>query len=144
MRMTLSKTPSRVAAGLAWVTGLGFGPLGVYGTAYFARHGDVWYFMGFPTYGDGPFQAIGVPTTVPLLAGFATVCTAEMVLGILLWRRRRAALWLSHALLPVEVAYWLGFALPFGPLFGAARTIAVLAASRAGRRHIAGIPSAKT
>jgi hypothetical protein len=127
---TLAKTPSRVAAGLAWATGLGFGPLAVYATAYLARHGDVWYFMGFPTYGDGPFEAIGVPTTAPLLAGFATVCTAEVVLGVLLWRRRRDALWLSLALLPVEMAYWLGFALPFGPLFGAARTIAVLAASR--------------
>jgi hypothetical protein len=139
---TLAKTPSRVAAGLSWATGLGFGPLAVYATAYLARHGDVWYFMGFPTYGDGPFEAIGVPTTAPLLAGFATVCAAEVVLGILLWRRRRAALWLSLALLPVEMAYWLGFALPFGPLFGVARTIAVLAASRPARRHIPGIPTA--
>ena len=140
---TLSKTPSRVAAGLAWATGLGFGPLAVYATAYLARHGDVWYFMGFPTYGDGPFESIGVSTTAPLLAGFAAVCTAEVVLGILLWRRRRAAVWLSLALLPVEMAYWLGFALPFGPLFGAARTIAVLAASRPARGHIAGMPIAK-
>jgi hypothetical protein len=140
---SLSKTPSRAAAGLAWATGLGFGPLAVFATAYLARHGDVWYFMGFPTYGDGPFEAIGVPTTAPLLAGFATVCTAEVILGILLWRRRRAAVWLSLALLPVEMAYWLGFALPFGPLLGAARTIAVLAASRPARPYIAGMPIAK-
>lgn len=43
---------SRVAGGLACATGLGFGPLGVYGTVYFAKHGEVWHFMGFPTYGD--------------------------------------------------------------------------------------------
>jgi hypothetical protein len=80
----------------------------VYGTAYFARHGEVWYFLGFPTYGDGPFEAFGVPTSVPLLTGFATVCAAEAVTGILLWKRRRVCLWLSLALLPLEAAYWLG------------------------------------
>lgn len=133
MRQVGTRTALRVAACLAWVTGLGFGPLGVYGTAYLARNGDVWYFMGFPTYGDGPFEVIGVPTTVGLLAGFVTVCVAELVIGILLWKRRRAGLWLSLALLPLEAAYWLGFALPFGPVLGAARTVAVLSALRGAR-----------
>jgi hypothetical protein len=124
----------RVAACLAWITGLGFGPLGVYGTAYFIRHGNVWYFMGFPTYGDGPFEDIGVPTTAALLTGFVAVCAVELVAGVLLWKRLRAGLWLSLALLPFEATYWLGFALPAGPLLGAARTIAVLVAFRAPRR----------
>lgn len=123
-------TSWRLAAGQAWISGLGFGAPAVYGTAHLARHGDVWQFLGFPTYGAGPFEAIGIPTTVGLLAGFAAVCAAELVIGILLWRRHRAGLWLSFALLPVEAAYWLGFALPFGPLLGAGRTIAVIAALR--------------
>ncbi|MDP8927045.1 MAG: hypothetical protein M3O70_00310 [Actinomycetota bacterium] len=33
----------------------------------------------FPTYGDGPFEAIGVRTTAPLLAGFPTVCARAPV-----------------------------------------------------------------
>lgn len=126
-------TASRTAACLAWITGLGFGLLGCYGTSYFARHGAVWYFMGLPTYGDGPFESIGVPTTTGLLTGFVSVCAAETIAGVLLWKRRRAGSWLSLALLPFEATYWLGFALPIGPVLGAARTIAVIAALRGSR-----------
>ena len=125
---------AKVAGALSITAGLGFGPLGVYGARYFAEHGEVWYFMGFPTYGDGPFEAVGVPTSVPLLAGFVGVCAAEVVAGVLLWNRRPAGLWLSLALLPFEVAYWIGFALPLGPLLGAARTWAAVAAYQDGRR----------
>jgi hypothetical protein len=91
MRTVGAGTPSRVAACLAWITGLGFGPLGLYGTVYFVRHGEVWYLMGFPTYGDGPFEVIGVTTTVGLLTGFVTVCAAELAVGALLWKRRGPA-----------------------------------------------------
>lgn len=126
-------TPWRVAAGLAWISGVGFGVPGVYGTVHLARYGDVWHFLGFPTYGEGPFESIGIPTTVPLLAGFTTVCAAEVVAGSLLWRRRCGGLGLALALLPLESAYWLGFALPFGPLLAATRTVAVLIALRAAR-----------
>lgn len=116
----------RVAAVSALVVGLGFGLPGVYGTWYFADRGAVWYFLGFPSYGDGPFADVGVPTSVPLLVAFVLVCAAEVVLGVLLWRRAgdRLALWL----LPVELAFWLGFALPFGYLAGALRTGALLVA----------------
>lgn len=133
MRTVAAWTPSRAAACLAWMTGLGFGVPAVYGTVHFTRHGEVWHFLGLPAYGEGPFQDIGVPTTVPLLAGFVAVCAAEVVIGVLMWRRRSSGLWLSFALLPIETAYWLGFALPFGPLLGAARTVAVVVAVRTAR-----------
>jgi hypothetical protein len=106
---------------LALLTGLGFGPLGVYGARYLAEHGRVWYFMGFPTYGNGPFERLGVRTSVPLIIGFAVVCAAEVVVGGLLLAGWRPALWLSFALLPFELAYWYGFALPFGFVFGVLR-----------------------
>jgi hypothetical protein len=137
MRKPGTGTLSRVAAGQAWIVGLGFGLPGIYGTVYFARHGDIWYFMGFPTYRGEPFEAIGIPTTVGLLTGFITVCAAEVVAGVLLWKRRRSGLWLSLALLPLEAAYWLGFALPFGPLLGAGRTMAVIAELRGARASAA-------
>ncbi|MBA3585827.1 MAG: hypothetical protein H0W36_15170 [Gemmatimonadetes bacterium] len=121
---------SRAAGGLAWAAGLGFGPLGVYSTVYFAKHGEVWYFLGLPTYGDGPFERIGIPTSVPLLLGFVGVCAAELVVGWMLWARRPGARRLSVVLLPIELAYWLGFALPFGPVLGALRTAAVVVSVR--------------
>jgi hypothetical protein len=121
----------KVAALLAWVSGLGFGLPCLYAIGYLAEHGVVWTFLGFPTYGEGPFQGIGIETTVPLLAGFLVVCTAEVVVGWLLWSHRREGTWLALALLPIEFAFWIGFALPLGPATGLARTVLVLMARSA-------------
>ncbi|MGH3474074.1 MAG: hypothetical protein ACRDOT_04090 [Aeromicrobium sp.] len=43
----------------------------VYGAWYLARQGEVWTLFGFPTYGGGPFERMGISTTVPLMAAFA-------------------------------------------------------------------------
>ena len=61
-----------------------------------------------------------------MLAAFVLVCTAEVVLGVLLWGGSTAGLWLSLALLPLELTFWVGFALPFGFVFGLARTVVVV------------------
>jgi hypothetical protein len=106
----------------------GFGVPGLYATAYFAKHGRVWTFLGFPTYGDGPFEDVGIHTTTPLLVAFCLVCAAEMVIGVLIWTHERIGTVLSLWLLPIELAFWIGFALPFGLIAGLARTILVLAA----------------
>jgi len=79
---------------------------------------------------DGPFETVGIPTSVPLLVAFALVCAAEVVAAVLLWRGRRAGTVLALVLLPVEFAFWIGFALPFGPLLAVVRTAAVALAAR--------------
>lgn len=116
------------AAVLAWISGLGFGIPGVIGLRYFAQHGEVWTFMGFPTYGGGPFENWGIPTSVLLTSGFIAVCAAEVVVNFLLWTGKTIGLWMALALLPFEFFYWIGFALPFGPIFGVIRTILVIVA----------------
>jgi hypothetical protein len=108
--------------------GLGFGLPGAYGSWYFARHGEVWTFLGFPTYGGGPFERWGLPTGVGLLLAFVAVCAAEVVVGVLLWRDVPAAPALALALLPVELVFWVGFALPLAPPVALARTALVIAA----------------
>lgn len=118
---------NRAAGVCSLVLGLGFGLPGVYGAWYYARQGRVWTFLGFPTYGDGPFERWGFPTNVALLVGFVAVCAAEAVVGVLLWGGSTIAPWLALALLPVELLFWIGFALPFGPLLGLARTALVVA-----------------
>ncbi len=119
---------TRAAGVCSLLLGLGFGLPGAYGAWYFARQGEVWTFLGFPTYGDGPFERWGFPTSVALLLGFAAVCAAEVVVGVLLWRDASIAPWLALGLLPVELVFWIGFALPFGPLLGLARTAFAVAA----------------
>jgi len=116
----------KTAAIMCWVTGLGFGLPGVYGIAHLKRTGTIARFMGFPTYGEGPFERAGIETSVPLLSAFVTVCAAECVAGGLLWRNRRSGALLSFALLPVELMFWTGFALPFPPVAAAVRTASIL------------------
>ena len=118
---------TKAAAVCSLVLGLGFGLPGAYGAWFYARHGEVWRFLGFPTYGDGPFERWGIPTSAALQVGFVAVCAAEVVVGVLLWSEAAIAPWLALALLPVELVFWTGFALPFGPLLGLARTALVIA-----------------
>ena len=118
---------TKTAGVLAILVGLGFGVPGVIGARHFAREHEVWQFLGFPTYGGGPFERWGLPTSLPLLLGFVAVCAAEVAVGVLLWRDTAAAPRLALALLPVELVFWIGFALPFGPLLGLARTALVVA-----------------
>jgi len=118
----------RAAAVLAWISGLGFGLPAVFGLRYFAQRHQIWTFLGFPTYGGGPFERWGILTSIPLLAGFIAVCVAELGVGALLWSGRPIGLWLALALLPFEVLYWVGFALPFGPILGTIRTLLIVVA----------------
>ena len=49
----------RAAAALAWFTGLCFGLPCAYAIWYFADRGEVWTFLGFPTYGGGRLRTSG-------------------------------------------------------------------------------------
>ena len=126
----------KIASVLSWATGLGFGLPGLYGVGHFARHGTIARVMGFPTYGEGPFERAGIRTSVPLLSAFVAACTAECVAGGLLWRGRRSGAILTLALLPVESVFWVGFALPIPPVFAAGRIGSLLRNRPAWRRSI--------
>jgi len=119
----------RTAAGLVTILlGLGFGVPGVIGALHLRRTGEVWSFLGFPTYGGGPFTRLGVETSVPLLVGFVIVCAAEVALGVAILLDTPHVGWASAALLVPELVFWIGFALPFGPPLGLARVLLLLAA----------------
>jgi hypothetical protein len=116
------------AAVLSFVAGLGFGLPCVLGIRYLFEQGQVWTFLGFPTYGGGPFERVGIKTTVPLLVAFLLVCVVEVVDGWLLWRGSSVGAVLALALLPFEFVFWIGFALPLGPVLGIPRTVLVIMA----------------
>jgi hypothetical protein len=117
---------TRVAGVLSCLLGLGFGIPCLLGAVHLARAGEVWTFLGFPTYGGGPFERIGLSTTVPLMLAFLLVCAAEVVVGVAVWVGAAHAASASYVLLPFELAFWIGFALPFGPVLGIPRTLIVL------------------
>ena len=119
-------TSVRVAAVLLWVNGVGFGVFCLPGIRNLLTGRDVPIVMGFKAYGDGPFERIGLRTSVWLLVAFLLVCTAECIAGWLLWGGHLSGAILALALLPLGAFFWWGFALPFGPLFAAASTILIL------------------
>jgi hypothetical protein len=120
----------RWAAGsVSMFLGLGFGIPCAFGLRHLAQTGQVWSFMGFPTYGDGPFERIGLATSTPRLVGFLSVCIVEVALAVMLWIGAPHAAALSYALLPFELDFWIGFGLPLGPPLGIARTVLVLLAN---------------
>jgi hypothetical protein len=72
----------KLAALLSIFLGLCFGLPCAYGIRYLSTRGEVWTFLRFPTYGEGPFEAIGIRTTVLLLVAFLVVCGQEVVTGL--------------------------------------------------------------
>jgi hypothetical protein len=116
----------RAAVIFHWIVGLGFGIPAVLGIRNLAAGRGILYVMGFPAYGKGPFERIGVQSSVPLLSAFLAVCVLECVAGWLLWNGARTGALLSLALLPFGAIFWWGFALPFPPIFAVAWTALIV------------------
>ena len=117
----------RAAAVFCWINAIGFGVFTIPAMLRVAGGKDIPYVMGFPAYGRGPFEAHGISSTVPLLAGFLLVCVLEGVAGWLLWGGHQSGAILALAVLPFGAIYWWGFALPIPPLFAVARTVLIIA-----------------
>jgi len=115
----------RTAALLLWFNALGFGLPCLLTVRNLATGGKIPMVLGFPAYGRGPLEGVGVPTTLPLALAFLGVCTLEGVAGYLLWARRRVGAILALALLPAGGFFWWGFALPFPPIAALARTLLI-------------------
>jgi hypothetical protein len=78
----------RIAGASGIVNGLGFGGFAIPAIVSVGQGHGIIYALGNPTYGDGPLERIGVPTTVPLLAGFLAACVVQVAGGVLLlWPR---------------------------------------------------------
>jgi hypothetical protein len=116
----------RVAAILLWFIALGLGVFCFPAIRNLLIGRDIPFVMGFPAYGRGPFERVGISTTVPLLAAFLLVCILEAVAGVLLWGGHKSGAILALVLLPVGGIFWWGFALPIPPIFGLVWTILIL------------------
>jgi hypothetical protein len=125
----------RAAAVEAALLGVGFGIPAIVGIVSLASGRGIWRLFGLPVYGEGPFEDVGLRTTVPLLAGFLAVCVAECVTAVLLWRRPAPGRVLAIAILPFELVFWFGFSLPFGPPAAVIRTALVIGAWVVSRRR---------
>ncbi len=116
----------RMASVLCWISGVGFGVFCPPAIWSVMTGRGVPVVMGFPAYGGGPFESVGLRTSIPLLVGFLLACAAEAYAGWLLWGGHRSGAVVALALLPVSAVFWWGFSLPFGPLLAAIRTALIL------------------
>lgn len=116
----------RIAAILHRFVAVGFGVFCIPAIRNLRAGGDIPFVMGFPAYGRGPFERIGIPTTVPLLSAFLLVCILEAVAGYLLWGGDISGAILALVLVPVGGLFWWGFALPIPPLLAIVWTILIL------------------
>lgn len=116
----------RVAAFLHWFVAIGFGIFCFPAIRNLMTGKPIPIVMGFPAYGSGPFERVGIPTTIPLLAGFLLVCILEAVAGFLLWNGSMAGAILAFVLLPLGAIFWWGFALPIPPICAVIWTILII------------------
>jgi hypothetical protein len=135
-RVTIRRRPmTRPAAWLVRIAGangivcpLGFGGFTIPAIVSVARGHGIIFVLGNPTYGDGPFERIGVGTTVPLLAGFLAACLIQLVGGgLLIWLRPSGFVVMPVGML-LSAIFWWGFDLPFAWL-NAALELPFLAAA---------------
>ena len=103
----------RVAGATGIVNGLGFGGFTIPAMVSVGQGHGILYTFGNPTYGNGPFERIGVPTSVPLLATFLAACVVQVVGGVLLLWPRRSGIVVSIVGLLLCAPFWWGFDLPF-------------------------------
>ncbi len=117
----------RAAAVLCWFNAIGFGVFTIPAIARVWAGKGIPTVLGFPAYGEGPFEAHGITSTVPLLTGFLVVCLIEGVAGWLLWGGHTGGAIVALAILPAGAVYWWGFALPIAPVAALVRTVLLVA-----------------
>lgn len=123
---------ARIDAVLTWVYAAGFGlpaiPIAVYHVN--TRGLLPWFFDLFPMYGGPWSEQVDVGVFAALLIAFLLVLMVSAFAAWLVWRGSRIGAILSLALLPVEIVFWVGFALPVPWAFGVARVVLLLLAWR--------------
>jgi len=124
--MSPSTATLRAAAVLFFVDGLGFGVFAIPAIIRVVQHRPVPIVFGFPAYGEGPFERVGLKSSVPLLSAFLLVNVLEVVAGVLVWKGMRGGAILGFALIPFGAFFWWGFALPLPPISAVARSILVV------------------
>lgn len=112
----------KASAALMWLVAFGFGVPAPFVASHFLRERTLPTFIGlFPMYGGGIFERFSPEVFAALLGLFTALCGLEVFAGWLLWQGEPLGALITIALLPIEVVFWAGFAVPIPPLIAIAR-----------------------
>lgn len=119
----------QASAALMWFIAISFGGPSAFVATHLLREGKLPHLFGlpFPAYSGGFFERWSPEVFAVLLGLFAALSALELFAGYLLWHGEPLGAVITIALVPIEVLFWAGFALPAPPVFGLVR-IALLAA----------------
>ena len=110
-------TAVRGAAVLFWLISAGFGLYAFPAAAHLLQHRELPVTsFGFRAYGGGWFERFSPETFALLLGLFVGICAVEAFAGWMLWTGSRAGGVLTLALVPIEIVFWSGFAVPIPPI----------------------------
>jgi hypothetical protein len=118
----------QASSALMWLVAAGFGIPAPFVASYFLRERMLPSFMGlFPMYGGGLFDRLSPEVFAVLLGLFTALSAVEAYAGWLLWNREPLGAGMTLVLLPIEIVFWVGFAVPIPPVLAVVR-VGLLAA----------------
>ena len=105
-----------------WLVAAGFGAPAPFVASHYLRERQLPSFMGlFPMYGGGPLDRVSPEVFAVILGLFTALSALEAYAGWLLWNGETLGVWMTLAVLPIEVMFWIGFALPIPPVVAVLR-----------------------
>ena len=113
----------RAAAVLVWVSAIGLGVPCLMALRNLLAGQPIPRVLGYPAYGEGPFEQHGLPTTPLLISAFLVVCRLEAVAATSLWAGHKLGAVLALVAVPLGAIFWWGFALPYPPIIAVIRTV---------------------
>ena len=116
-------TTIRAAAVLVWISAIGLGLPCLMCLRNLLAGRPIPRVLGYPAYGEGPFEQHGFATTPLLITAFLAVCLLEAVGASSLWGGHKFGAVLALAALPLGAIFWWGFALPYPPIMAVIRTV---------------------
>lgn len=113
----------KASAVLMCLVAIGFGGTAPFAAARLLRDRELPVLFGLPfrAYGGGFFEQWSPEVFAVLLGLFAALSALELFAGYLLWHGEPLGAVITIALLPIEIFFWAGFAVPIPPLVAVAR-----------------------
>ncbi len=119
--MSMAELSLKASAAFLWLGAVGIGLSATLVASHLLRVRAFPMAMHIRLFGGGAFERWSPEVVVVLLGLLTAICAMQLFAGWLIWNRQQLGATVMLALLPLEVAFWIGFALPYPPPLAAIR-----------------------